>query len=85
MRFARLQKNSDGDVSVKPGGTNRLILVAYNVAWWIPILLAFTKIIDYRAGFIAFALITLFRAGANVYRNNILGPELAVTFPLRAP
>jgi hypothetical protein len=85
MRFAWLRKNAANDVSVKPSVANRLIFVAYNLVWWIPIVLAFTKTIDYRTGFIAFAVITFVRACLNLYRNNILKPEQAASFPLRAP
>ena len=62
-----------------------LIMIAYNVIWWIPIILPFTGLIDYNAGFIAFFIITMIRLGANLLRNNILGPEQAVEFPLRSP
>ena len=85
MRFAWLRKKSDNHVSVKPSFTNRLIFIAYNVVWWIPIVLPFIGIIDYRTGFIAFFVITIIRAAANLYRNNVLTPEQAECFPLRAP
>jgi hypothetical protein len=55
------------------------------VVWWIPILLTVFKAIDYRTGFITFAAITVIRAGANLYRNNILAPEQAEYFPFRSP
>ena len=84
MRFAWLRKNSANHVSVEQSFTNRLIYIAYNVIWWIPIVLPFTKIIDYRTGFIAFFLVTIIRAGVNLYRNNVLNPERAESFPLRA-
>ena len=84
MRFAWLRKNSADYVSVEQSFTNRLIYIAYNVIWWIPIVLPFTKIIDYRTGFIAFFVVTIIRAGVNLYRNNILNPEQAESFPLRA-
>jgi hypothetical protein len=84
MRFAWLRNNSADYVSVKPSFTNRLIFIAYNVVWWIPIVLPFTKIIDYRTGFIAFFVVTIIRAGVNLYRNNVLNPEQAESFPLRA-
>jgi hypothetical protein len=45
----------------------------------------FTKIIDYRTGFIVFFIVTILRAAANLYRNNVLTPEQAESFPLRAP
>jgi hypothetical protein len=85
MRFAWLRKNSANHVPVKQSFTDRLIFIAYNVAWWIPIVLPFTKTINYRTGFIAFFVVTIIRAGANLYRNNILTPEQAESFPLRAP
>ena len=83
MRFAWLRKNSANYVSVKQSFTNRLTFVAYNVVWWIPILLPFTKIIDYSTAFIVFAVITFIRAAANLIRNNVLKPERAESFPFR--
>jgi len=59
--------------------------VAYNVIYWIPIILPFTKIIDYRTGFIAFFAVIIIRAVANLIRNNVLKPEQAESFPLRIP
>jgi hypothetical protein len=85
MRFAWLRKNSDSQVSVNQSLINQIIYIAYNVVWWIPIVLPFTKIIDYRTGFIAFFIITVIRAVANLYRNNFLTLEQAESFPLRAP
>ena len=85
MRFAWLKEKSGNDVPVKQSTTSRLIYVAYNVIWWIPIVLPFIKIIDYRTGFIAFVIVTIIRAVANLYRNNFLTPEQAEIFPLRAP
>jgi len=84
MRFAWLRENSADYVSVEQNFTNRLVYIAYNVIWWIPILLPFTKIIDYRTGFIAFFVVTVIRAGVNLYRINVLNPEQAESFPLRA-
>ena len=85
MRFAWLRESSDDPVPAKPGLASRITFIAYNVIWWIPILLAFTKIIDYRTGFIAFFVITIIRAIANVVRNNFLTLERAEIFPFRAP
>jgi hypothetical protein len=85
MRFAWLRENSTGDVSIKPSTANRIIFIACNLIWWIPVVLPFTGIIDYRTGFIAFLVVTLIRAGANLYRNNVLSLEQAESFPLRAP
>ena len=85
MRFAWLQEKSKDAVPAQPSALNRLILIAYNVIWWVPIVLGFTKVIDYRTGFVAFLIITLLRAIANVVRNNVLTPEQVETFPLRSP
>ena len=85
MRFAWLRKDSGKTVSVKQSFTNRLIYVAYNVVWWIPVVLAVVGTIDYRTGFVAFFVITIIRAAANLYRNNALEPEQAESFPLRSP
>jgi hypothetical protein len=84
MRFAWLRNNSANHDSVKQSFSNRLIYIAYNVVWWIPIVLGVTKITDYRTAFIAFFVITIIRAGVNLYRNNVLNPEQAESFPLRA-
>jgi hypothetical protein len=85
MRFAWLRENSPNHVSVKQSLTNRFIFIVYNVVWWIPVVLPFTRTIDYRTGFIAFFVVTIIRAVANLYRNNVLTPEQAENFPLRAP
>jgi hypothetical protein len=85
MRFAWLREQSGNDELVKQGPLNRLIFIAYNVIWWVPIVLPFAKVIDYRTGFIAFLAITIFRAVANLFRNNVLKGEQAEYFPLRAP
>jgi hypothetical protein len=79
-----VRKNSGNDVSVTQSFTNQLIYIAYNVIWWIPIVLAVIKIIDYRTAFIALFLLTVIRAIVNLYRNNVLNPEQAESFPLRA-
>lgn len=85
MRVAWQIKNSGNDVPVTQSFTNRLIYIAYNVIWWIPVVLPFTKIIDYRTGFIVLFVVTFIRAIANLYRNNMLSPEQAAYFPLRSP
>jgi hypothetical protein len=83
MRFAWLRKNPAGNVSGKRETGTNLIRMAYNVAWWIPILLTFIGTIDYRTGFVAFAGITLVRLVANLYLNNVLEPKQAEGFPFR--
>jgi hypothetical protein len=85
MRFAWLREKSGDPAPPQPGAANRLILILYNLIWWVPIVLGFIKVIDYRTAFITFAAITIFRAMANVVRNNLLTPEQAETFPLRSP
>jgi len=85
MRFAWQRENSANHVSVEQSAASQLIFIAYNVVWWIPIVLTFIGTIDYRTGFIAFFVVTIIRAGANLYRNNVLKPEQAESFPLRAP
>jgi hypothetical protein len=87
MRFAWIRKNSADPVPVKLRFTHplNLIFVAYNVIYWIPLVLPFTTIIDYRTGFIAFFVVIIIRAVANLYRNNVLKPEQAENFPLRIP
>jgi hypothetical protein len=87
MRFAWLSEDSAEYVPVKRGFTHplNLLMVAYNVVWWAPMVLAFSKVIDYRTGLIAFLAVTVVRAGANLVRNNLLKPAQAVNFPLRAP
>ena len=87
MRFAWQKKKSTGNVSdtMNPAGLTRLVMVAYNIIWWIPIVLTFTRIIDYQTGFIAFLIITIIRLIANLIRNNVLTQEQAEKFPLRMP
>ena len=85
MRFAWLQKKSIIAAAGKQSLANRLILTVYNLAWWIPILLPFTKTISFRAGTLGFTAITVIRLIANLYRNNVLPLEQAVNFPFRSP
>jgi hypothetical protein len=85
MRFAWLRESSSEAISITPSYTKQLILVAYNLIWWVPILLPFTRLMTYRTGFILFLMVTLVRAVANAIRINLLPLEQAVNFPLRAP
>ena len=84
MRFAWLRKNSPNDFPVDQNFINRLVYIAYNIIWWIPIVLAGTKTIDYWTSFIALLVLTVIRAIVNLYRNNVLNPDQAENFPLRA-
>ena len=85
MRFAWLRENSENTVSVEQSLISRLVFAVYNVAWWIPAVLAVVGIVDYGTAFLAFFVYTLIRAVANLYRNNFLTPEQAESFPLRSP
>ena len=87
MRFAWLRKKSSTSASTKsePNPFLKLIMVAYNIIWWIPILLPIVRVIDYRTGFIAFLVITVVRVVVNLLRNNYLKPEQAEHFALRSP
>jgi hypothetical protein len=85
MRFAWLNKNSDNDSpDLEESLTHRPIYIAYNLFWWIPVALAVFKIVDYRTAFIALFVLTFFRAVVNLFRNNVLNPEQAESFPLRS-
>ncbi len=86
-RFAWLRDHSDNYVSVKLRSTNRLIFAIYNLVWFAPIVLAFLGTIDYGTGFITFVVITVVRAGLNLYTNNVANftPEQFESFPFRIP
>jgi hypothetical protein len=47
--------------------------------------LPFTPVMDYRAGFAWFFGVVVFRAIINAYRNNFLNLEEGELFPLRVP
>ena len=86
-RFAWLRENSDdpNPVKLKIVHPLNLLFIAYNVIYWVPMILPFTKIIDYRTGFIWMLVVVSFRAIANLYRNNILTLEQAEIYPFRIP
>lgn len=87
MRFAWERENSANYGSRKRSYTHplNLVMIAYNVLWWIPIILPFTGVIEYKAGFVAFFVVTVVRLIANILRNDVLRPEKAFDFPLRSP
>ena len=85
MRFAWLRENSANTVPVEQSFTNRLIFVVYNAVWWLPVVLRILGTIDYGTAFLMFFVLSLIRAVANLYRNNVLTPEQAESFPLRSP
>ena len=62
-----------------------LVFLAYNLVYWLPMILGFTKLIDYNTAFIWFFATLVIRGIANVIRNNILMPEKGERFPLRSP
>jgi len=85
MRFAWQRENSAKHVSIKQSFASRLIYIAYNVLYWVPIVLPLAVVMDYRTGFIALFVVLIIRTGANLYRNNVLTPEQAESFPFRSP
>lgn len=85
LRFARLSENAPDYRPPAESAISRLITVTYNVAWWMPILLALVKVIDYRTGSTAFLAITVIRAMCNAYRANHPDWQRAIRYPLRAP
>jgi nicotinamide riboside transporter PnuC len=85
MRFAWQRKNSADKDSAKQSSTNRIIYITYNVVYWLPIVLTFTKVNDYRTGFITFSVILIIRAAANLYRNNAPTADKGEYFVLRSP
>ncbi len=64
---------------------NRLVFVAYNLIWWVPVILAVLGIVSFWAGAFGFLILNMVRAAVNVYRNNSLPVEAAQRFPLRSP
>ena len=90
MRFAWQRENSANYVSSKLEFTdplNRIVFLAFNAVFWLPILLTFFGTIDYGTGFILFTVIILVRFFANLIINNILEltPEQFENFPFRIP
>jgi hypothetical protein len=63
----------------------RLVFIVYNLVYWVPLVLPITKTIEYRTGFMAFAVVIAIRTVLNWYRVNVLAPEQGQRFPLRAP
>ena len=84
MRFAWLRKKQ-GLEDPKMGTGARLIYIGYNVIWWLPVVLVVLGVWSYGTGAVGFVFVTVFRALANLYRNNVLSIEAARRFPLRSP
>lgn len=85
MRFAWQRENADNYVSLKQSLTSRLTYAAYNTVYWLPIVLPFTRVMDYRTGFTVLFVVLIVRSVANLYRNNALKLEQAEVFPFRSP
>ena len=88
MRFAWLKENSADTVAVKQAATHPLALIrkAYNLVFWIFLLPFFTSM-EYRTGFVAFAVVIGVRLVLNLYTNNVLDlkPEQFESYPFRIP
>ena len=85
MRFAWLRENSENTATIEQSSISRLVYVVYNIAWWIPLVLAILGTIDYDTAFVAFFVYSLFRDVFNFYMNNFIMPVLADFFPLSSP
>jgi hypothetical protein len=86
-RFAWERKNAADPNPIKLDRAHPLsiVFVAYNVIYWLPFVLALTPLIGYKAGSIGFFCIVMFRAVANLVRNNFLTLEQAEVYPFRIP
>jgi hypothetical protein len=84
MRFAWLRTKENRDA---PAATSseRMTLVAYNTAWWVPVVMPILGVISYRSGFVAFLVVTVIRALINSYRTNVMPVAAAERLPLRQP
>ena len=85
MRFALLQTKRGTQTQSLTSTTRRMILVGYNVVWWVPVVLAAAGLTSYKTGLLSFLATTVARALVNLYRNNLLPEERAENFPLRSP
>ena len=84
MRFASLRR-SQAQGAPPSSAADRVILVAYNLVWWVPVVLPVLGVISYTAGLVGFLIVTIVRAMVNLYRNNVMPVERAQRFPLRSP
>lgn len=87
LRFAWLRKKSGKTIPprLRFSHSMNLVFLAYNLVYWIPMILGFTKVIDYSTAFIWFFAILVIRGIANSIRNNVLIPEKGEKFVLRSP
>ncbi len=84
MRFASL-RTKESRVAPAATSSERLMLIAYNVAWWVPVVLPILGVMSHRAGFVAFLAVTVVRALVNSYRINVMSVAAAERLPLRSP
>ena len=77
MRFAWLRQKQ-GLEDPKMSTSARLTYIGYNVIWWLPVVLVILGVWSYRAAAIGFIALTVFRALANLYRNNVLPIEAEI-------
>lgn len=85
MRFAWLKETKYSNSTFYSTLKDKTISIPYNLIWWLPVILPFTKVISYHTGFISFFFVTIARALLNAYRINILPPEKGIMFPFRSP
>ena len=86
MRFAWIREKTGSHGPVKRVFTHplNLLYMAYNIVWWIPIILYFPKVMDFNTAFITLFILTIVRLVVNLTRNNVLKWEQADNFPLRS-
>ena len=84
MRFAWLRRDGKIEQPRESSAANRVVFVAYNVVWWLPLALPLLGV-GYTTALVAFLLVTVVRAVANLYRINVLPIDKAEMFPLRIP
>jgi hypothetical protein len=71
--------------SLKESVAGWILCTLNSIAWWVPVVLSFTGLTDYRVGFVGFVGVTAISVAANLYRSNALSLEQAEVFPLRSP
>jgi len=88
MRFAWLHEKSGSPELTKQAYTHPLSLIrlVHNALFWI-FLIPFLTRVEYKIGFIAFAVVIGVRLVLNLYTNNVLDltPEKYEEYPFRIP
>ena len=85
MRFAWLRRREGRDEPPVMTRLQRLLFIAYNVIWWVPVVLAILGIVSFWSGALGFLIISVARAAVNSYRINVMPVAAAERFPLRSP